>query len=228
MPGRVEQPVEDAAQAETVRQPGDDAFLSENQLPGVDAHQIARPEREHDGEVEQPLDAVGGVARHVICQRKSDQRAGDGDGCRHANRPQHDVDVRLNEQLLIGARRETADDRAGKVVEVEKALHQQRRKRAKIDNADPEDGRQEQEDQRDDRVTIERRPDAAQERRLIGYWGEAGGRRHYAPCPIRRLKSRRQRSLTRLPFAASTSIEVVSRFCWTTVKSPPPISSSMR
>ena len=38
-----------------VGEPGDDAFLGEDQLPGIDLDEIARPQRQHDAEIEEGL-----------------------------------------------------------------------------------------------------------------------------------------------------------------------------
>ena len=63
--------------------PGDDAFLGQDQLPGIDPHQIARPQRQHDRQVQQRLQCA--CSHSAPCSRRAGRRSrrGDGDGRGH-------------------------------------------------------------------------------------------------------------------------------------------------
>ena len=136
-------------------EPGDDAFLGQDQLPGVDLDEIARPQRHHHREIEQRLGPAARIARRVIGDRKGDDRAGERDERRHHHRAQDDLEVGLLEQLLVGRERELVDDEAGEIVERIEALQQQREQRADIDDADPQERRQQEKERQELRAREE-------------------------------------------------------------------------
>ncbi|MNT63246.1 hypothetical protein D3C72_2010460 [compost metagenome] len=75
--------IEQPQQMQLSQEPGDDAFLGQNQLPRIDLDEIARPERQHDAEIEQHLPFSLRVARGVIGDREGDERRGERHDCRH-------------------------------------------------------------------------------------------------------------------------------------------------
>ena len=130
--------IEQPRQVQLLEQPGEDAFLGEDQLPGVDLDQIARPQRQHDAEIEQRLPFAARIARRVVGDREGDDRRGERDHRRHRHGADDDVEVRRPQQLAIGLERELAVDQAGELVDREEALQQQREQRAEIDDAEPQ------------------------------------------------------------------------------------------
>ena len=148
---RIEQP----GQVQLAGEPGEDAFLGEDQLPGVDAHQIARPERQHDAEIEERLPAPARIAGGEIGDREGDDRRGDRDQRRHRDGAEDDVEIGRRKKLGIGRKRRLVDDQAGEIVEPEEALREQRKQRADIDDAEPEERRPEQEREKQPRVAEE-------------------------------------------------------------------------
>ena len=87
--------------------------------------------------------------------------------------------ARLGQQLDVGARAPLVDDLAGELVEAEEALGQQREQRAEIDDAEPQQRRQQQE-----QASAHGRAARARSRaggpRVGGGAARAGGRAHVA------------------------------------------------
>ena len=211
--------------------PADDALLGQDQLPGIDPDQIARPERQHDREVEQRLGPAGRVARHQVGDRKADQRGAQRDRERHADRAQDDVEVGTRGQKVsVGAERQLVDHLAGEVVEGEEALDQEREQRAQIDDAQPEQGRGQQEQGEQARAPVEqgREPAHRARRRQAGDRQAGHERAHGVASSCRRCialgaQPRRMRAPTagRAPPIASFGRSAISM--------PPPSSAtSMR
>ena len=155
MTGRCQRAVEQPAEADQIEQPGEHAFLGQDQLPAIDAHQIIRPERQHDRDIEHRLGPGPGEARHVIGERKGDGGAAQGHRRRHHHRAQDDGEIGRREQLGIGGERGLIDDEAGEIVDREEALGEQGQQRADIDDAEPEQRRQQQQEQHQPRPEIE-------------------------------------------------------------------------
>ena len=76
-----------------VEDPGEDAFLGEDQLPGIDLDQIARPERQHDAEIEQRLPFSLRMARGIIGDGEGDEGGGQGDESSHDHRAHDDIEI---------------------------------------------------------------------------------------------------------------------------------------
>src|SRR6185369_16926670 len=64
----------------------------------------------------------------------------------HAHGSDNDLDVRLFQQLRVGRERELVDDQTGEIVERIEALQQQGEQRADIDDADPQQRRQQKQE----------------------------------------------------------------------------------
>ena len=98
--------VEQPRQMQLGEQPGEDALLGEDQLPGIDLDQIARPQRQHDAEIEQRLPCAPRIARGVVGDREGDDGRGQRDQRRHGDGAQDDVEIGGLQQLAIGLQRE--------------------------------------------------------------------------------------------------------------------------
>ena len=125
-------------------QPADDALLGEDQLPGIDLDQVARPQGQHDEKIEGGLPLPAGIARGIVGDREGHDGAGDGDGDGHDQRAEDDVEVGQPKEFGIGRQRELVDDEAGELVDRVEAVQQQGQQRPEIDDAEPEQRRRQQ------------------------------------------------------------------------------------
>ena len=82
--------------------PGDDAFLGKNELPGIDLDEIARPERHHHCKVKQRFESAFCITGGKIGDGKSDRRGGEGHQCGHGDGAHNDLEIRLFKELRIG------------------------------------------------------------------------------------------------------------------------------
>ena len=141
--------VEHRRQMQLREHPVDDALLGQDQLPRIDLDQIARPQRQHDREVEQRFPAPLDVACGHIGDRERHDHRGERHRRGHQHRSDDDIGILRLEQLRIGRERELAHHQSGEIVDVEKALQQQREQRAEIDDPEPQHRRrQEQQHQK--------------------------------------------------------------------------------
>src|SRR5262249_38928883 len=108
--GNGEDRVEEPGEKELVGDPGDDAFLGKDELPGIDTDEIARPQRQHHRQIEDGLPAPAGIARRIVGNGKSDESGGERYGSRHQQAAPDDVEVGETEELGIGLKRELALD----------------------------------------------------------------------------------------------------------------------
>ena len=125
--------------------PGDDAFLREDQLPGIDLDQIARPQRQHHAQVEGGLPAAPRIARGEIGDGKGDARhrpTVTAAAMPTVRRMMSKFDGRSSSS--IGLEREFLDHHAGEFVDRIEALQKKRRERAEIDDPQPQQRRGEQ------------------------------------------------------------------------------------
>ena len=211
--------IEERGQPEPTSEPGDDALLGEDQLPRVDPHEIAGPEREHDAEVEQRLQSEAGAPHHVVGQGEREGGRRHRDRERHEGRPQHDVEVRDGEELPVCRERQLVHDQARELVDPKEALDEEGEQGAEVHHAEPEERRTEEEDQEQPRAEIERRGETLERRRR-----GAGGRGHaesppapWSGCSCRADQVRR----TRCP---DTPRGLASSACCSSTRSCPPPS----
>src|SRR3569623_2828879 len=108
------------------QQPGDGAFLGQDQLPGIDPDQVVRPERQHDRDIEYRLAAWPGIARHVIGKWEGDSAAGRRYDRRGQGGAADAAEAGLVEETAIARQRWLVHHLAGEVVDRKEALRQQR------------------------------------------------------------------------------------------------------
>ncbi len=161
----VQQPV----QSQSICQPADDPLLGQDQLPGIDPHQIAGPERQHDADVEQGPGLAAGVARHVVGHWKAEQGTGQGHQQRHADGAQDHVQVLRPQQGDEVLQAQFVADLAAELVQPEEGVGEQHQQGADIDDAEPQQGRPEQDGQQQTRPPVEQGGEAPQ--RPIGEGG---------------------------------------------------------
>ena len=188
-----------------LEQPVEDAFLGEDQLPRINLDQIARPQRQHDAEIEQRLPFAPGVARRDIGDGEGDDGRGDSDVGSHRNGADDDVEVLRLQQFAIGLERELMDDDAGKIVEREEALQQQRQQRAEIDDAEPEHGRGQQQEDQEPRALPEIIRQAAEPAAAVGEDRSTGGGGAHASSSIRCSASLEKPMVTWSPSTGTSS-----------------------
>ena len=126
------------AQVQLLRGPRDRALARQQQLPRVQPHQVARPQRQHHRDVQQRLLRAARMARHVVRERKAEHGAGQRDAHRHRDRAPRGVDVGAFGERDEVLQREFAHHLAGEVVETEERIGQQREQRAEVDHAEPQ------------------------------------------------------------------------------------------
>ena len=143
--------------------PVEDAFLGEDQLPRIDTDEIARPQRQGDRDIEEGLDPAAGVARRVVGDREGDDGAGQRYRRRHHHGADDDVEIGRLQQFAIGLQRELVDDEAGKLVDREEALGEERGERPDIDDADPDQRRRQKDRKQQARPGEEKIREAAEE-----------------------------------------------------------------
>ena len=160
--------------------PGEDALLGEDQLPGIDLDEIARPQGQHDAEIEDRLPFALGVTRRIIGDREADGGGKQRDGRGHDHRAQDDVEIRRPQQFGIGGQREFVIDQPGKLVDRKEALQQQRQQRADIDDAEPEQRRRQHQEQEKFRPAPEGIRQDAEKAAAAGQDGGCGRAGHAA------------------------------------------------
>ena len=99
-----------------VEEPMNGAFLGKDQLPRIDADQIVRPERQHDGDIEERLGAAAGKARHVIGKWKGNDAGDCRHDCSHHDRAPDDGKIGRREEPRIGVERRVIDDLRREIV----------------------------------------------------------------------------------------------------------------
>jgi hypothetical protein len=132
--GQAEDSVKQSGEAGLGEEPTDDALLGEDQLPGVDTHDVARPERHDHTQGEEHTHTGRGIARHEIGQWERQQSICYGNHSCHAGGAQHNVHVSRAEEVGVCLERELAHDAPGEVVQVEEALYEQCNQGTQVDN----------------------------------------------------------------------------------------------
>ncbi len=211
--------VEEDRESRVVDDPRENSLLGEDQLPGVDADEIARPERQDDREVEQRPPPAGSVEGHVEGERKGEDHRRDGHRRRHGDGAQDDVEIRPAGESGVGFEGEAAHNLAGVMVEAEERLHQERAERADVGDPQPEKRRDEEQGERDSRPPVEKRRQASEQRR-----GSPRSLRSLAaaqPAASGRSWMGSQARTTRSPRATAPAVADAT-FCATTWSVPPP------
>ena len=134
-------------QADLVQAPVQRALLLQDHAPGVDADDVARPERQQHHDEQHGPRARGRDSGHIERDREGEDGVRDGDGAGDPDRVPRDAQVgRVVEAEDLPKVREgpVAGDPAGERVDPVQAGQQQRDERGKIDDADPAEGRQQQ------------------------------------------------------------------------------------
>ena len=203
--------------------PGEDALLGEDELPGIDADEIARPERQHDPEIEEDLPAAARVAGSEVGDRERDDRRRDGDERGHRDGADDDVEIGRRQKLRVGRERRLVDDQPGKFVEPEEALRKEGKERADIDQAEPDERRPEEKSEQDARVQIEDVGQATEQAAaaILDGAGNSGGRAHASSSVWSAFGF--QESVTRSPGCAEGSLAGTA-----TLISVPPTSTLTR
>jgi hypothetical protein len=117
--------IQQPQQVELGEGPCEDAFLGEDQLPGVNLDEIARPERQHDAEIENGLPFSLGITSRVIGDREGDQCRKQRHRGSHQHRADDDVKIRVRQQLPVRRKRELVIDQPREIVDREEALQEQ-------------------------------------------------------------------------------------------------------
>ena len=166
-------PVPRRAEPERLEQPVDEALLAEHRVPGERLHEVARPERREHGDDEDVPRTRRGDTRHVVGDRKGEDRVGDRDEAGHLDRPPGDVaiDVLLEDPPEV-VEVPVADDVVRERLRVPERRHQQQHERADVDDDEPGQRRGEQgrragrarDDGRTTRAAASGSPEAAAQR----------------------------------------------------------------
>ena len=98
------------------KNPRDNTFLSQQQFPRIDFHQIAGPKWQHDEQVEYCFPFSFRIACRKVGERIGDDGGCDGDHCRHGKCAQDDIEVCGLEELRQGAECWFINNSAGKLV----------------------------------------------------------------------------------------------------------------
>ena len=131
--------LEQPAEAEPLGEPGHDALLGEDELPRVDAHEIARPERQHHPEVEQRLQPEARAAHHEVGEREGEHGRRHRHGGRHRSGAHEDVEVGRAEELAVGGERELgAPRRPSSRRRRRSSAASKASERAEVDDPEPE------------------------------------------------------------------------------------------
>ena len=94
-----------------------DAIFRQQQRPGIGFDDIARPHRQHHGDIEKRLHLATGIAGHIPGHRQCQNRAGDRYRQRHHQGTENDVVVcRVKQRPQIG-QRQVLGHRHGEIVE---------------------------------------------------------------------------------------------------------------
>ena len=100
------------------------AIFRQQQHPRVGFDDIARPHRQHNGNIEERFPFAAGVTRHIPGHREGQNGAGDGDRNRHHQRTDDDVVVCRVKKCLNVRQRQVRRNRHGEVIKGIKALPQ--------------------------------------------------------------------------------------------------------
>ena len=130
---------------EEEKAPVENAIMIQDQDPGVDPRQVARPERQEHGGKQGRLDSARRDARHVIGKGESEHGVGEGDRGGEGDGPQDDEPIgSIGDQ---GA--EVVDipdplDRGREGVDLPEGRDQQQHQRREVDDDEPGQPRSEQ------------------------------------------------------------------------------------